>query len=1176
MSSPPIPTPPIPSGTRQAQARATDPAASAWVTANAGAGKTYVLTRRVIRLLLEGADPTTILCLTFTRAAAAEMARGVFGTLAQWATMPEDKLAAELGEIDGKPPGDARIGAARRLFASALETPGGLKIQTIHAFCERLLQQFPFEANVPGRFEVLDDLTGAELIAGARAAALVETRVEDSPPGRAWRALIDAYSDPDIEKALTEAIAKRYRLRQWIVQAEGAPGEASLDNAIVQLRLRLGLEEGEDSQSICRRFLAESLIDAKRWNQLLDALGRYPSANNLKVAIMVEAILAATDARDEVEARIDFATKADGSPAAWKTRVTKDVKAEVPGFEPLFVDEAEKLAALRDRLNAIRTLDLTGALLTMFDAILKRYEAEKARRGLLDFDDLIQKTASLLLRADAAQWVLYKLDRGLDHILVDEAQDTNPQQWQVIKALAGAFFAGDPERQKARTVFAVGDEKQSIFSFQGADPREMMAARKHFEEKAIGAEEAFHPTRLHLSFRSAPEILEAVDRVFARDDLRASIAADPSEKVDHEAWKRGLAGRVEIWLRSRDMESEEPDAWETPQDAPGSGTLELASRIAGEIERYRSGELVLTGGRASMGEIIVLVRKRGAFVAAMNAELKRRGLPAAGADRIALSSHIAVLDLLALGDVVLLPQNDLALAALLKSPLVGLDEDDLFDLAHGRAGTLWAALEASGEPRHKAALERLSRWRSGADRVSPMTFFARVLGPDGGRRRFRARLGGEADEVIDTFLSQALAYEHSHTPSLQGFLSHIRASNSDIKRESHEKADTVRVMTVHGAKGLEADIVFLVDDGGAVVTASMRPYLLPVADPAGLDTIPVHMLRQAREFQSAAQTAAIAGYDEDQVDEYRRLLYVGMTRARERLYLTGIAKPRTPADGWYGLVRAALAPAAGDDGEEGELAEPIVLGQGAAGPLQEEDTPEKRQQPDPPEWLASPAPPAPRAPAPLRPSRALAEPDPPDPGAVTGLSALPDATVALARGRLVHALLERLPDLPPAGRRAAADIILANDPDIEAGERAAILEEAFAVLDDPGLAALFGPQSRAEVAIAGDLATPAGAFTVSGRIDRIAMTGDAVLIADFKTNRQVPARPEDADPAYILQMALYRRLLAGSFAGSLAGRPLRALLIWTAGPRIMAVPDALLERALAARGLGDSFPVTNA
>jgi ATP-dependent helicase/nuclease subunit A len=1163
-------TPPIPAATRVAQTRATDPAASAWVTANAGAGKTYVLAQRVIRLLLDGADPAAILCLTFTKAAAAEMAQRVFGILAKWVTMPGGELAADLEEMDGKSPDSARISAARRLFAGALETPGGLKIQTIHAFCERLLQQFPFEANVPGQFEVLDDLTGVELLAEARAAALLGTTDEHGALGKAWRALIQAYSDQDIEKALSEAIVKRYRLRQWMVQADDAPGEGSVENAIDELRTRLGLGEGDDADSLLAEFSAAAPIRNPDWQRLLDALARNSSANNDKAAVIVEANLNAGDPRSGFEARCAFALKADGEPRLWKSCVSKPVATELPDFEPLFEREVEALLALRDALNTIRTVELTGALLTMFDAILTNYEAAKARRGLLDFDDLIQKTASLLLRAEAAQWVLYKLDRGLDHILVDEAQDTNPQQWQVITALAGEFFAGDPERVRARTIFAVGDEKQSIFSFQGADPRAMAASRRHFEEKAKDAAEAFHATRLHLSFRSAPQILQAVDQVFADVDLRASIAADPTESVVHEAWKTELVGRVEIWPRTQDSQSEEPDAWEVPQDAPGSGTLELASRIADEIERCRSGELTLTDGcRASMGEIIVLVRKRGSFVAAMNAELKRRGLPAAGADRIALSGHIAVLDLLALGDIVLLPQNDLALAALLKSPLVGLDEDDLFGLAHGRAGSLWAALQASGELRHKAAFERLSQWRAGADRMTPMTFFARVLGPDGGRRQFRARLGGEADEVIDAFLSEALAYERNHTPSLQGFLGFVRASQGDIKRESHDTADAVRVMTVHGAKGLEADIVFLVDDGGAIVTATMRPHLLQLADPAGIDVAPVHMLRQAKDFQTAAQATAITRHDADQIDEYRRLLYVGMTRARERLYLTGISKPRTPLDGWYGLVRAALAP---EQSEDGKLTEPIIFGQGAAGPPRDKETSIKCHKLAVPDWLARPAPPVPRPPAPLRPSRALAEPDPPDPDAVLGLSGLPDAAAALARGRLVHALLERLPHLPAENRRAAADIIIAGEPGIETGEREAIVDETFAVLDDPALAVLFGPQSRAEVAIAGDLATPAGAFAVSGRIDRIAITNEAVLIADFKTNRLVPSRSEDADPAYILQMALYRRLLAESDSA----RPPRALLIWTAEPKVMEVPDALMDAALAARGLDDAIPVTGA
>ncbi|HSG95677.1 MAG TPA: 3'-5' exonuclease, partial [Afifellaceae bacterium] len=372
---------------------------------------------------------------------------------------------------------------------------------------------------------------------------------------------------------------------------------------------------------------------------------------------------------------------------------------------------------------------------------------------------------------------------------------------------------------------------------------------------------------------------------------------------------------------------------------------------------------------------------------------------------------------------------------------------------------------------------------------------------------------------------------------LQGFLGFIRASQGDIKRQSHDKADAIRVMTVHGAKGLEADIIFLVDDGGAVVTATMRPHLLPLADPA------VHLLRQAKAFQTAAQIAAIAAHEKDQIDEYRRLLYVGMTRARERLYLTGIAKPRTPPDSWYGLVRSALAPAEGGDGADGELAGPLVFGEGVAGPLPEDDTRIQPGEPTLPDWLDRPLPPASPPPEPLRPSRALAEPNPPDPDTAMSLTDIPDSAAALVRGRLVHALLERLPDFPAENRRAAAEIIIAGDPDIEAGERAAIVDEVCAVLDNPQLATLFGPDSRAEVAIAGNLATAAGVFAVTGRIDRMAITGDALLTADFKTNRQVPARPEDADPAYILQMALYRRVLAESGSGG----PLRSLLIWTAG-----------------------------
>ncbi len=546
-------------------------------------------------------------------------------------------------------------------------------------------------------------------------------------------------------------------------------------------------------------------------------------------------------------------------------------------------------------------------MLRLADATIAAYQRMKTARGALDFDDLIIKTTALLARSDAAQWVQYKLDRGVEHILVDEAQDTSPRQWQVVKALVEEFFAGEGASSATRTLFAVGDQKQSIFSFQGAVPAWFTRMQRELGQRARAAEARWFDPQLHLSFRSVPSVLSAVDGVFAAPGAYRALS-DTGEPPTHSAARLGVPGRVILWPMIAPAEKIEPEDWATPLDHLGEASPEvkLAKRLARTIGRWlHGGERLDSGEPIRAGGILILCRTRGAQTDAINRALKTAGVPIAGADRLHLTEHIAVMDLMALARVALLPEDDLSLAALLKSPLIGLGEDALFDLAHGRGGALWDALGRQAQERadFAEARARIERWRASADRREPYGFFARILGPEGGRERFLRRLGAEAEDVLDEFLTQALAYERIAAPTLQGFLAWLEGGTSEIKRDTETLRDEVRVMTVHGAKGLEADIVFVVDTGSMPVHPSHDAKVIALDDDRDGSVSPLVWMRRLKAMPKLVE-ARVKALRAGSQEEYLRLLYVAMTRARDRLIVCGTLKERgtDPVDGWHGLV----------------------------------------------------------------------------------------------------------------------------------------------------------------------------------------------------------------------------------------------------------------------------------
>jgi ATP-dependent helicase/nuclease subunit A len=1153
----------IPDAVRATQARASDPAASAFVSANAGSGKTHVLVQRVIRLLLADVAPEKILCITFTKAAAANMAERVFTTLGHWVTLDDDALDAAIRDAGIPHPSVHLRKSARKLFACALETPGGLKVQTIHALCTRLLQQFPFEANVPARFAVLDDRNQNEMMERANLGVFLEaSRNPDSATGRALMTAMASAADVTFKDVVREACLSRDHFMAWTDAAGSAQAAAT------QISAALGVEPDDRIEDVEHEILDGPNLPRSRWQDIALVLDTGNKTDQDQAARLRGALIF-TGAAQVDEYLGAFLTEADRTPR--KSVVTKKFCDNNPAIGRLIESEARRILPLIAKRRAVTARDRTEALLYIATAAAANYRREKQERGLLDYDDLIDKTLEMLDRVSSG-WVHYKLDRGVDHVLIDEAQDTSPRQWDIVAHIISEFTSGAGARDGVvRTVFAVGDEKQSIFSFQGAAPREFDLRRRALQRKFEGAGLKFDPVSFTYSFRSGPEILHAVDQVFREQDIFRSIHAVDIGNPIHHALADAGPGQIDLWELAEADDRQDIEGWRAPFDgvAATSPEVKLARRIQAEIKTL-VGSGVTTGSKNArrplrFGDMLVLVRRRGNAFDAVIQALKHAGIPVAGADRLKLTEHIAIIDLMNLADALLLPQDDLALAVALKSPLFALTDDDLFTIAWQRKGSLRAALaeRASADGRSRDALWRLEQCERRFARETPFAFYAWLLGGDGGRARVLRRLGHEANDALDEFLELALNYERKAPASLQGFMAWLRTADLEVKRDMEISRDEVRVMTVHGAKGLEASVVFLVDTTTSPSdTQRLKLINLPQgnADPHAPGVV-VWAGRKAED--PPAVVAARAAMIGDTEDEYRRLLYVAMTRAADRLIvggcLPGNMKSVRPLS-WYDLITRGL------DGSTLQLQElETAIGRVKRYTRAEETAPSAAPaaaaSPSAPmvlpNWLLTPAQPEISAESFVRPS----DPADDDSHKVRTAESFTQRARALQRGTLVHRLLQSLPDIAAPRRREAALAYLVRNADgWTEEERRALAESTLALIADARFAAVFAPGSRAEVSIVGRLERPGDRpALVSGQIDRLVVTDSEVLIVDFKTNHAPPSRPDKAPRGYVRQLALYRAVLGKLYPQ----RVVRAALLWTETAELMEISAPALEAELA-------------
>ena len=1104
-----------------AQARAAAPDAHVWLSASAGTGKTHVLTARVFRLLLQGVRPENILCLTFTKAGATEMADRIHDRLAAWVQMDGPSLAADLIAL-GEDHGPEMQEQARRLFAEVLEsTGGGLRIQTIHGFCQQLLAAFPLEADLAPGFRPLDQREQSAL--ARQGLADLAVRAEE---GRD-EALISALQA--ISLRLGEGGAEQFLLRC----AARAEAMDSLPADIAPwLAAEMDLPHGDVDA-----WLAEQCSDDHFDMRTLEALTRanagWGTARALERCDRIAAWRALDPAaRAEGLADLHRAwAKADGG--------IIDAKGWVPPVDG-YGELAARLHGVCGELLATKLRADYAALLAQAlhagRAYARAYAEAKRLAGAVDFDDLIARTAALLERDGIAEWIRYKLDQRIDHILVDEAQDTNAAQWRIVRTLAAEFFAGEGAKDdRVRTIFTVGDFKQAIFGFQGTSPQNFAAAQILFERDADDAGHSFFNLSLDRSFRSTPAVLDVVDRTIATVQAER-LGLEPGE-VRHDSANRH-PGEVQLWKPvvahlNEDAEGEED--WAADQERV------LAARIARQIREWIDSGLMLEsrGRPVRAGDIMILVRRRSELARLIVARLYEEKVAVAGIDRLRLNAPLAVRDLLAALRFAVQPEDELNLAALLVSPLIGWTQDDVMQRLIGRKTGLWRHLTRTLD---EATLRPLRDLLGMADLTTPYRYLEAILsGPMDGRRRLIERLGTEAADPIEELLNAALAFESDEHPSLQRFIDWFDRGEVEIVRDAAGQGDMLRLLTVHGAKGLQAPIVILAD-------ACLDPDAGNRADSLEWNGLPILAPRKAERQGPIGEVAEEAARAERQ--EHWRLLYVALTRAEEKLIVAGSLGPRAKGEvkpeSWFAAVEGAMV-SLGAEWEAHPLWGAVRRWQGheqLAPRRAEAEVATSAVEVEPPAWLRRPAPAEARPPRPLAPS-AQVEDDVPYPPPT------PAMRDAAERGRLLHSLFERLPDLAPERRREAADRWLAQQGQGDPAQRSVLVEQALRVIEAPAFADLFGPRALAEAPIAAVV----GEAVIAGTVDRLCIGEDRVQLVDFKTGRVAPLTLDEVPGAHIRQMAAYAAALGVIFPG----RAIEAGLLYTSAPRLITLPSALLE-----------------
>lgn len=1083
------------------QRLAADPKKSVWVGASAGTGKTKVLSDRVLRILLNGTNPAKILCLTYTKAAAVQMNSRVAKKLSQWAIMSDNKLEEELLALYGQLPNDNKSlsllkAKARQLFAVLLDTPGGIKIQTIHSFCQEILKRFPLEANISPYFEVLDDRGSLEAITEIKNKILTTAQLSpESEIGKAISYITSTISEYSFPKIIDDIIKMRSKVEKSIIAFNGK------QNLLDAVSKKLNMADDLSIEKIMKEFF--NLTPKENLYRLVDA-----GYNDLITWLDQTYDISKYEQYFSI-----FLTQKNEIRSVSKDKKLKQNEQLIQ----IFNDEANRCLAAIQKIKSYNVYQSTKAVIILATELIDNYRKFKQTRAKLDYNDMILITKNLLEKKDAAKWVLYKLDGGIDNILIDEAQDTSPDQWSIISAISDEFFAGLGASENTRTIFAVGDRKQSIYSFQGADPDKFDEMREHFAKLSPD----FIKVNLDVSFRSTDAILDTVNQIFADENVKKGVASI-NEDVEHIAFRKGEAGRVEFWECIEPEDTKADDTWRLPikHSQEISTSSQMAQMIARKIKDFVSSKQLLVSQNRPLqyGDFLILVRSRDAFCEEFIRECKSLNINISGIDRIKLMEQIAVQDLVSLGKFLLLPEDDLSLAEVLKSPLFGLDDNDLFELCYQRTGTLWASLTKN--KKYSQTTEILVNLLKLADNMRPFELYNYILSKNGGRKKYFERMGYEAEDGIDEFLNLSLVFEQEHIASLQNFINWICEDDVEIKREMEQsKNDMVHMMTVHGSKGLQAPIVILPDttrvpssSRGAEFLWDEDLFLYPYC---------------AADFDDVCDNLKNK-QNNKMLEEYRRLLYVATTRAEDTMIFCGFRKKnKIPENSWYSIFKNIFTKFADNNENVWTYKNEQLLKIEEKKIAQNFNTEDKI-----PDFMFTPAENEKPLSKPLTPSKLDEEP-----ASISPLHIV-DNTIFYKRGTIIHKLLQFIPDIDKNKQSEAITKYLKNiAPDFSEEERHNISNDVISLINNPDFGIVFGPNSQAEVPIMGEI----NEKIISGQIDRLIITDEKVIVVDYKTNRYTPQTIAEVPQIYLLQLSAYKALLQKIYPQ----KEIETYILWT-------------------------------
>lgn len=1120
-----------------------NPESCVFVSANAGSGKTSLLTKRVLSLLLHGVEPTKILCLTFTNAAAAEMSNRILSTLGKWVMASKEELTKQLEELTGEAASDKLINHARSLFATVLESPSGVNIQTIHGFCQSLLRRFPIEAGVSPHFKLIDERSQKELLTEARLRLFNMAQKSDVTIQKSIESLARQVSEHSFNGLMRDIIKNKRKFSSLLKSKEY--GDLHLIKNIIAKYFAVGSDFS--LKSLTKQYFNYDKEKIKALREICGLLYKSDKATDINTGKALTNWLENEDDREKnYNSYIDAFITKDGDKR--KKIFTKNtLKNEY--LEKILIDEQEVVFNFYDKLNALSVAEHSVDIVNISAALLAQYEAIKNQHAWLDYDDLIITSCNLLSRSGMSEWVLFKLDGGIDHILVDEAQDTSPEQWKIVDTITREFFAGYGAKEITRSLFVVGDEKQSIFSFQGADVKELSKMQEYFSGSIKSSGRNFHLLSLTNSYRSLPSILKVVDSVFAKDSARGGVTF-LGDSFSHIPMRSNSTGVVELFPLIQPSSNYDinytaddinKDSLENDEEENLPSQKILIRHIADSIRKW------IDGQEAQAGDIMILLRSRTTFADRMVRALKRRGVAVAGSDRMRLNDNIAVQDLIALGQVLLLPDDDLTMASCLKSPIFNISEEDLFTLAYGRdKKTIWQRfLEFPHDkfPKIAQIYELLKDLRAKADFMPCFELYSYLLDVKEVRNNFLARMGEECLDPIDEFMQQCLVYERSHAQSLQGFIWWILHSDSEIKRDMEQAKNAVRVMTVHGSKGLQSKIVILPDTvlnkvpNDDLLFFNKGGYEIPVRSVSSKkrDTVFDKILKQR---------------ENEILSEYRRLLYVALTRAEDRLYIYGASgNKKIKENSWYHHIKTGMEEIA--EPFTTEFGEGLRVGKISSNPVNNNKItalPDNTNLDYDLSFLQKQPPLEPSPSVPLTPSDSTGE--------APAVSSPLSSKNIYSRGKFIHLLLQYLPLQEQENRKKTAEIISRK---FSSELKEDVIKEAIsdvdAVLNNKEFSFLFGKDSSAEIPITGNVDISGKTISVSGQVDRLYIGENEAWIVDFKSNRMPPDSHNEIPEPYIRQLYIYKLLLKKI----MPQKQIKCALLWTVNTKLDILPDALLD-----------------